>query len=266
MADIYKSIEVADGLSGQFRMPQKVVSKPQSTASVLEETASDEVFATPPTSPPSLASRSKRFNRSDCSMFMTKPDMIKLPGRRFESRKRFTEDPFKSSFPEKTPRETESHESLRLYNITHNEPQKHIEPHRDLTHSFESAPSQTFSTKTVSTARTTPNTSFYGAPSFELPGGEDDLASLQLRREAAASDYVESMKACIDTVGDVMEIDLGFESLTTAKPRFNQNYFIPPTVLQKEPDFTVGDLGSYPISESIFGKHFALFPRRDTRS
>ena len=249
-ADVYTTIEMTDESNGSFCMPHKVVGKGQSATSISEQTASDEVFATPPTSPPSLPTHSTRRNRSGGSMFTQKSDLVQLPGRTVESKKRSTPEYSQTSFPGKAARETKSHESPRLHAVSY------MEPQRDLTRSFESVYSQPFSVVTASTARTTPNTSFYGAKSFELPSDENDLASLQLRRGATASEYIEPMKSRIETVEDPMDIDADIDLVTTTKSRFDQEYTLLPRVLQKEPDMTIEDQGSYPISESIFGRQF----------
>ena len=246
-ADIYKSIGAVDDTSEPLCMPPSRLIECQSPPANSDKTASDEIFTTPPTTPPSLAARSARRNKSIDSIFIQKPDLVKLPERTLENRKRSTVEFSKPSFPGKAARERKSHESPRLY------PVSHMEPRRNLTHSFDSVLSQSSSFMSASTARTTPNTSFYGNSTFELPSEENDLASLQLQREAAAGDHIEPMKHPIETVEDPMEIDTDIESIVV-EPSLHHEYSIMAPAFDKALNPIIEDLGSFPISESIFSK------------
>ena len=243
-ADIYKTTGAIENTGETFH---KGLGGGQSAPSNSDQTGSDEVFTTPPTTPPSLAARSARRNRSIDLMFMQKPDLVKLPERTLESRKRSTVEFSKPSFPEKAARERKSHESPRLYTVSH------MEPRRDLNHSFDSILSQSSSFMTTSTMRTTPNTSFYGTTIFELSSEENDLASLQLRREAAAGDHIEPMKHRIETVEDPMEIDTDIE-LTTVNPMLHHGDPITAPAFENALHPNIEDLGSFPISKSMFSK------------
>ena len=94
-------------------------------------------------------------------LFVQEPDRVRLPSPAFPNRKRPLPQPTMPPLSQKVSRESETHQSARLYNVNALFPVR-----SEMSRSFDSNTSTTSSFVSASTTGTTPNTSFNTETSF----------------------------------------------------------------------------------------------------
>lgn len=257
IADILNDLDMPDG-TGPHMGSQLVMrgGRASPTESV------DEDYTTPPTTPvrellfdqmddsPSIRSKDKDGLMDQT--FLQRVDPIKLPEFTMPSRKRSMVEPSQGLESRKVSRDGISHQFPRVYEVNHLEPGAAVVPSISNTRSFSS-------TTTASTARTTPNTSFYidsPATSFDSTSAYYDPASLQLMQETvdAAAIRVEHLQFTAHDGPMDLDVEeffakLGPESVTTVPA---------PIRLSEEESSIAKYLDQHLISESPFGTQTRL--------